>query len=225
MTCPTFSRLVYRDKQYSIADMNGFRRLPHPRDLFELKDGVLSTSIGHDCVAIYGFNNDSLCIDSFIWRPRYEGKPKEEIVVRGHKIEPEEIIHEVDAFRNGKWLKEKQSFGFKYLDVNYPIPYINGEMLIVSYEYPDKAGEHAKIARLVLTLEDSKVVAEEPWVPGGNLHGLIDRTSKDYYAGRGYSQLLDEGFTVEELRATGKPCFFSFSEEMEDFKKKLDQMK
>jgi hypothetical protein len=214
MTCPTFSRLTYRDKQYCIADTKGFRRLPHPRDLFNLKDGMWCSSVGYDCEAIYGFTDDSLCIDSFIWRPAYKGKPKEEVMVGGRRIEPVEIFSTGEILRNGEWHEETHSDGFVYSNVNYPVSCINGEMLIVAYDYPDKEGESIKTTRLVLTLEDSKVVAEEPWVPGGNLHGLIDRTSRDYYAGDGYSKLLKEGFTKEELRATGKPCPFSLEEEL-----------
>lgn len=216
MTCPTFSGLRYRNKNYSIVDKRGFDSLPHPRDLFELKDGVWSSSIGYDCKALYGFYNNMLCIDSFVWRPGYKGTPKEEVIINGRKIEPEEIHRTMPVCRGGKWIEKEYSLGFKYEGVNYPIDNINGKMLITSYEYPDEEGRQIKVTRLVLTLKDSMVISEDPWIPGGNLHGLIDKGSLDYYTGKGYTDLLKEGFTKEELRATGRKVYFSFKEQVGD---------
>lgn len=202
MTCPTFSLMEYKGHIYSIADKNDIA-LPHPRYIYNLKDGAWSSSIGHDCVATYGFVDDKLCIRSFVWRPGYKGEPKEKVVSNDREIMPEAKYYLVDQFSGNKWEHNVKMFGgWRYNDVNYPIYRVSGKMLIVRHE----GDNYQKKIRHVLTIEDSKVVDDAPWAPGSDLQGLLDRTCYDYYAGKGYKELYEEGFSKEELWEAGARC-------------------
>jgi hypothetical protein len=121
---------------------------------------------------------------------------------------------------------KKEEVRINYWEYAFPEKYgvkADGKVLIST-----RNQDSGKNERYVLTFEDAELVKTDLWLPGGDLQGLIDMTCFDYYSGKGFQALYDEGFTEDEIedRSSAMLTPKEWDKQMkESFAKRAEQSK
>ena len=197
MCCPTFPRMILHGKIYEITDSNN-RDIPDAEDILGhiLNEPALTTSAGSGLVTIYGFSSKDnvFSIQNVLYVPRHMEKAPV-FQTKKEVFKPRPNFGEMTLYCNGDSKDYVSIKNWEYENINHELKEINAKLLISGYV----DNETFKKERFVITIENSKLVKKEPWVPGGDLQGLVDKGSRDYYACQGFEELYKDGFSKEEI--------------------------
>lgn len=199
MCAPVRDQFEFDGRMFTIADGYIFdKRISDMVNKYFTNPVVTTANIGHNFK--FGLEKKKVVLKTIHYNTR-DDKEVPVITYRDgfRKVEvvPEPIWRRYDQYSfDSGFPKRKKLAGiecWKYDFKGYDVK-INDKILIVT-----KNSDSEKHERYVLTFKNSKLVKTDLWLPGGDLQGLVDWTGYDYYGGRGFKTLYDEGFTKEEI--------------------------